>query len=139
MIKFVESTSIKIDLLEEDLKNISNIDKINRLINEDNTRSFDIYFNDVLIGFVLLKEYNDGYFLWDYAIDYKYQNKGYGTKILQELIEMLKNNPNASWISTTYKFGNNRAKHLYEKLGFVETSVVDENAIHEVNMKRYLK
>ena len=38
-------------------------------------------------------------------------------------------------MTTTYIWGNEQAKHVYEKVGFVETSVVDEPNCHEVNMK----
>ena len=36
-------------------------------------------------------------------------------------------------MTTTYLFGNVHAKHVYEKVGFVETDVVDEDDIYEVN------
>ena len=37
-------------------------------------------------------------------------------------------------MTTTYLFGNLHAKHVYEKIGFIETDFVDEEGIHEVNM-----
>lgn len=40
-------------------------------------------------------------------------------------------------MTTTYIWGNEHAKHVYEKVGFVETDVVDEDGIHEVNMIYY--
>jgi diamine N-acetyltransferase len=72
--------------------------------------------------------------LWDYVIEYSLQNRGYGTKALKELIKFLQINYNCNLMTTTYKMGNLPAKHLYEKLGFVETDVVDDGDIHEVNM-----
>jgi len=43
------------------------------------------------IGFAMLRQYDkSGWFLWDYAIDYKYQNMKYGTRALKELIEIMK-------------------------------------------------
>ena len=41
-------------------------------------------------------------------------------------------------ITTTYIYGNDHAKHIYEKVGFVETDVVDEPDCHEVNMAYFL-
>lgn len=35
---------------------------------------------------------------------------------------------------TTYIWGNHAARRLYERVGFVETDVVEEEDIHEVNM-----
>ena len=36
--------------------------------------------------------------------------------------------------TTTYIWGNDHARHLYERIGFTETDVVDEPDCHEVNM-----
>ena len=50
--------------------------------------AFDIYDDEKLIGFAMLREYEkESYFLWNYAIDYRYQNKGYGTKAHIEAIK----------------------------------------------------
>lgn len=48
-------------------------------------------------------------------------------------------NYNMKLMTTTYTVGNNQAKHLYEKIGFIETSVVDEKNCHEVNMTYKIK
>ena len=42
------------------------------------------------------------------------------------------------FISLT-KTGENEAKRVYEKIGFIETDVVDEPDCHEVNMIYYVK
>lgn len=67
----------------------------------------DNYMNHHLIGYAMLRKYEEdinkgsSYFLWNYAIDYKYQNHGYGTNALQELHEFLKENYYAKNITTT--------------------------------------
>ncbi len=38
--------------------------------------------------------------------------------------------------TTTYVWGNEHAKRLYESVGFVETDVVEEADYKEVNMHR---
>ena len=134
MFKFVESDSFKISLLDNQWKQLSNMEKISNALKDNNTIAFDVYKNHLLVGFILLKTYDNGYFLWDYAIDYKYQGLGYGQLILEKLIDILKNEYKAKWISTTYKYGNDIAKHIYKKIGFIQTSIVNENNIHEVNM-----
>ena len=63
------------------------------------------------------------------------KNKGYGTKALIELGEKLKNEYGIKKMTTTYIWGNEHAKHVYKKVGFIETSVVDAPDCHEVNMK----
>ena len=93
-----------------------------------------------MIGFVLVRRFEEHeYFLWDYAIDVSYQNRHKGTKALIEFIDYMKIHHNAQRVTTTYVFGNEHAKHVYEKVGFVETSVVDEPDCHEVNMVYHIK
>ncbi|MGL5711938.1 MAG: hypothetical protein ACRCX2_02890 [Paraclostridium sp.] len=35
--------------------------------------------------------------------------------------------------------GNEHAKYMYEKIGFIETDIVNEDGVHEVNLKIYYK
>ena len=46
----------------------------------------------------------------------------------------MKDTYNMLEMTTTYIYGNEHAKHIYEKIGFVETDIVDEVDCHEVNM-----
>lgn len=132
---FIKSNDIKIELSYEDKKQLSTFDKIQKSIQLDSVIAFDIFRNSVLVGFAMLRDYGDGYFLWDYAIDSCYQGKGFGTNALKELLIFLKDNYGTTEVSTTYLWGNERAKYVYEKVGFIETDVVREKDIHEVNMR----
>ncbi len=133
--KIIKSSGFNISLTSEELKEVGSIEKINKAFSYDNVLSFDIFNDDTLVGFAQLREYDKGcFFLWHYGIDNRYQNKGFGTKALIELINYLKDNYNLKEMTTTYLFGNEHAKHVYEKVGFVETNIVDEDEIHEVNM-----
>lgn len=135
MISFIKSNSMKVEVLKEQEKFLSAKDRIENAIKMDNVVAFDIYDEDLLIGFAMLKEFDNGcFFLWDFAIDHKYQNKGYGINVLKELIIFMENSYNMHTITTTYVYGNDKIKYIYEKIGFIETSVVCENNIHEVNM-----
>ena len=108
--------------------------------NPDTVMAFDITDGDDLIGFALVHRFEDRkYFLWEYAIDVNHQNQHKGTRALIEFIDYLKTRCNAQVITTTYIYGNDHAKHVYEKAGFVETDVVDEPGCHEVNMAYYVK
>ena len=71
--------------------------------------------------------------------DENHQNQHKGTQALTEFIEYMKVNHDAREITTTYIYGNEHAKHVYEKVGFVETDVVDEPDCHEVNMVYYIR
>ena len=133
--KLINTSTFEIELSDEQRKQLSSKEKIEVALKDKNIFSFNIYEQDNLIGFAMLRKYSDiGYFLWNYAIDIKYQNKGYGTKALLFLIDYFETKYNALELTTTYTFGNEIAKHVYEKIGFIETDIVDEDGIHEVNM-----
>lgn len=134
MFEFRKSNGFKINLTEEQEKQLSDKETIKKALCDESVIAFDIYNKGTIIGFAMLKDCGEGFFLWDYAIDIKHQNKGYGSNALKALIGFLKLEHKISWITTTYKFGNERAKRLYEKLGFVITDVVKTETIHEVNM-----
>lgn len=135
MFEFKNTKKLNISLTEEQYKQISSKEKIHQVLLSNQAIGFDIILDDNVIGFAMLRKYDDGcYFLWGYAIDYKYQNKQYGTRALLELIEYFKVNYSLKEMSTTYIFGNEIAAHVYEKIGFVTTDIVDEDDIHEVNM-----
>ena len=134
-IKFVNSKSIKIKLTKEQWKQISSPEGIAKTLGQKDVIGFDLYDSDTLFGFAMLRKYSDtGWFLWDYAIDAKFQNKHYGQLALKKLIEYMNRNYGATELSTTYLWGNAHAKYIYEKNGFQETDVVEEDDCHEVNM-----
>ncbi len=133
--RFEKTKAMKIDILPEQEKMLSSKKEIKKACKRKDVIAFDIYNNDILIGFVMLRQFAEtSFFLWDYAIDFKYQNCKYGTTALKELIEKLKNDFNAKIITTTYISGNTQAKRLYEKLGFLETDIVKTETFCEVNM-----
>lgn len=135
MIEFVKSKSMKIEVLDRQEHFLSNKEKIKKSLDRLDVIAFDIFYNKTLIGFAMLKNFDTGcYFLWDFAIDYKYQNRNYGTKSLKELIKYMNENYEMHTMTTTYTYGNEQAKHIYEKIGFIETDVVNDGICHEVNM-----
>ena len=136
MFTFKPSKEMKVRVSKEQEDNIQTLENIKICCGYDVVIAFDIFLNNELIGFAMFEKYTKiTYFLWDYAIDIKYQNKGYGTKALIELGNLLKTEYGVKRMTTTYIWGNEQAKHVYEKVGFVETDVVNEPDCHEVNMK----
>lgn len=134
---FVNSTEMKIDLPPDQAEMLSTKENIKIIIREnpDTVMAFDIMDHDDLVGFVLVHRFEERkYFLWEYAIDIRFQNQHKGTRALIEFIDYLKTRHDAKEITTTYIYGNDHAKHIYEKVGFTETDVVDEPGCHEVNM-----
>lgn len=136
---FKLSNSTKISVSSEQEKYLSSQNDIQEACTNDSVLAFDIYYDDVLlIGFIMVRKFDEGaYFLWYYAIDYRYQNQGYGTTALAEFISYMKNTYDMTKMTTTYIWGNKHAKRLYEKIGFVETDIVDEVNCREVNMIYY--
>ena len=134
---FVKSAEMKIGLTPEQSEMLSSKENIKLIIrdNPDTVMAFDIMEENNLIGFALVHRFEDRkYFLWEYAIDIRFQNQHKGTRALTEFIDYMKTRYDAREITTTYIFGNDHAKHVYEKAGFIETDVVDEPDCHEVNM-----
>lgn len=137
---FLESQGILIQLTAEQLLQISSPESIQKMIGKPDILAYDVYISNQLVGFIMLRKYSDtGYFLWNYAIDKRFQKQGHGTSILNALFEKLKTQFHATEVSTTYLWGNVPAKHLYEKTGFVETDVVFEDDVHEVNLIKVLE
>lgn len=132
---FQPSDSIKIFLPPEQACQLSPIEKINAECRQSDVIAFDIYADDALIGFAMLKKFDEGgYFLWNFAIDSRFQNKQYGTQALRELIVLLQAEYALHTMTTTYRYGNETAKRLYEKIGFVEVDTFCETDYCEVNM-----
>ena len=132
---FKKSDSMKISVLPEQKKQISSEERIRVACVEPDVLAFDIIHNERLVGFIMVREYEKGeFFLWNFAIDSSFQNKGIGTKALLEFIEFMKTSYNMKVLTTTYIWGNEHAKHVYEKTGFIQTDVVEEPDCHEVNM-----
>ena len=133
--KIIRTTQFRLTLSDADRKQLSSKSRIEQALTDPNILAYDIWDGDARIGFAMLRPFNkNGFFLWNFAIDSAYQNQHYGQRALLELLTMLKQEHHAKVITTTYTFGNDHAKYVYEKVGFRETDVVDENGIHEVNM-----
>ncbi|MBO5309668.1 MAG: GNAT family N-acetyltransferase [Clostridia bacterium] len=133
---FKPSKEMKIEILDSQKNQISSKEKIKAALQQTQAIAFDIYNQDKLVGFAMLREYAPNeFFLWNFAIDKKYQNQGIGTKAIANLIDFMKTNYCCKKLTTTYKFGNDIAKRTYEKLGFTTTKIVNEYDIHEVDME----
>lgn len=132
---FKPSKGIKVNIKEGQLGQISSPERIKKACEKDDVIAFDIFYKDDLIVFAIFKKYDKGkFFLWNYAIDKDYQGTGLGKRSLTVLLSLMKKDYKVTEISTTYIFENEVAKGLYERLGFVETDVIEEEDCHEVNM-----
>lgn len=134
-IDFIISEEKKIKLNKEQENYVCSREKISKVLSVGDAFAYDIMVAKNNIGFVMLKKFGEGkYFLWDYSIDKIYQKQKYGTKALIELIQYMKEKHSLKVMTTTYTYGNLAARILYSRIGFLESSVVYENGIHEINM-----
>ena len=123
-------------LTKEQSLQVSSPQKIQEALLRPNCLGFYGYEGEEPIAFALLREFGPGaYFLWNFVVDLHHQGCGKGKAFLRGLVDMLAKDHSATLVTTTYRYGNHVAKRLYEGFGFVETDVVDEDGIHEVNMR----
>lgn len=125
----------QLQLSNSDCQQLSSLEKINANLGEENVIAFDVLFEEKNVGFAMWRKFApDSYFLWDFAINSDYQSQKIGTTALMQLIEFFKSTIGAKFLTTTYLTGNDRAQHVYEKLGFVTTDTVEDGEVSEVNM-----
>lgn len=138
--RFEKSKGIKVRVLPQQQEFVATEDMIAGSLQKENVIGYDIFDGEQLVGFAMLRKYEDEdtgetcWFLWEYAVDAAQQGRGYGKRALLELIDLMRREFDMRIMTTTYIWGNDVAKSLYESVGFVETDVVDEPDCHEVNM-----
>lgn len=126
---------MKIRIKDDQIHQISSPEDIKTGCEKADVLAFDIYNKTEIIGFVMLRKYSDGgWILWNYALDKNFQGKKLGCEALVTLLKVKKEDYKTTEITTTYNWGNEIAKALYAKVGFIETNIVDEPNCHEVNM-----
>lgn len=108
---------------------------IRKALTREDTFGFDAVENGVRFGFAMVRQFGpEEYFLWEYILDARHQGQGKGYACLSALIALLRREYGLKTLWTTYIWGNDAARRLYERVGFTQTDVVDEDGIHEVNM-----
>lgn len=101
-----------------------------------------VYDEEVLIGFVMIGKGTVGeegesetikknYCLWRFMIDARYQGKGYASKILDEVIRLVKTFPYgpAEYIWLSYEPENLHGREVYHKYGFRENGEMCDGEI----------
>jgi len=85
---------------------------------------YGIYVEDNLVGFYMLRGFDEGYSVPSYGvwISEKYSNKGLSTFTLQHAISFCKLN-SIKKIMLKVHPDNVAAKHIYEKYGFKQTGI----------------
>ncbi len=93
----------------------------------DTAYPFAVYDEDVLVGFIMMGYYElKGYYtLWEFLIDHRYQNKGYGRQALKLGLKYVWDRFGPVDIYTGVTPGNKVAKSLYQSVGFRETGLIE--------------
>lgn len=82
----------------------------------DNEEYYKIIFNNNEVGFIGIKNYKREIYLYRFYIDEEYRHQGIGTKVLNKLINLAKEENKD--ISLDVMENNLIAKEMYEKMGF---------------------
>ena len=93
--------------------------------------------DETIIGVALVKDLDEEpacYDLQQFMIDRRYQGKGYGTLALRMILSNLKAERKYDCVEVCVKKDDAAALHLYEKVGFVDTGYVDEDAPDSLNL-----
>ncbi|WP_397538506.1 GNAT family N-acetyltransferase [Rummeliibacillus pycnus] len=94
-----------------------------------------IYDEDTIVGFTMYGyAFEDEiYEICRLMIDYKYQQRGYGTQALLKVIDEMKSWNDCNEIFLSFEPENKVAKKLYEKLGFIDTyKIVDGEILYKL-------
>lgn len=94
-------------------------------VNKNHMEAFGIYKDDLLIGFVSI--YFEGNFgqIINFFIEDYYQNKGYGGKIVEKLLEIFGELYKVDTVSVGVHKENIRAFDFWKKLGFIDTGNIE--------------
>lgn len=100
------------------------------------SRAFVIYDDETPVGMGLYYDLPEMecYDLSQLFIDERYQGRGYGKAATQLVLDSMKQDGKYGKVALCYVEGNDVAKHMYEKFGFVET----ERDGDEIVMERTL-
>ena len=95
----------------------------------DASTPYGVYDGDTLVGFMLVTSDDDDaetLWIWRYMIDANHQGKGYGKAGMLKLIQETKADGKYNYLRLSYVPTNERAKHVYASVGFVEEGIKEE-------------
>lgn len=98
-------------------------DHFNKMLNDENIVLLGYYYNDEIVGYILIRKLNDNVCLLDglYVLE-NYRNKGIANNLLEEAIDRCKK-MNVKYVDINVMEKNEIAKHIYKKLDFTEYEI----------------
>ncbi len=90
-----------------------------------------IYSGEIVVGFLMTAYEADTQRYWvvRLMIGGDYQGRGYGEDALRLAIDKFKAEPDCAEIYISFEPGNDVARRLYEKLGFVDTRTIEQGEL----------
>ena len=98
--------------------------------------------DDNIVGAALVRDLDeepDCYDLQEFMIDRRFQNRGYGTKALNLILELLAAERKYECVEVCVNKEDAPALHVYEKAGFVDTGYIDDDVPDCLNLMYYFK
>jgi diamine N-acetyltransferase len=89
----------------------------------DVARCRAVYAGEELVGFVMLHDSDagPGYMLWRLMIDARFQGRGIGGEVVQQVTDYVRTRPGATQLKVSVHVGDRSPGPFYESLGFVAT------------------
>ncbi len=106
-----------------------------------NARVFGIMDDAQMIGVALVRDFTDeplNYDLQQFMIDRQFQNKGYGTEALRQILNFLKQEGRFNSVEVCVDREDLAAIHVYEKVGFIDSGYIDEDLPNCLNLIYHL-
>jgi predicted acetyltransferase len=134
-VNLVLTSTIDVAWNELDAPFLSSRSRIQKGMQDKDVIAYYFQIDDEIIGFATIRQWNtDAYFIWNFMIMESYRSKGYGGQALRMLLNALFEN-GAKTITTTRVASNLAAQKLFSRHGFVDTDTVQNDHVHEINMK----
>ena len=97
-----------------------------------------IYEDETPVGMILYHDEDslDAYIFSELLIDEHFQGKGYGTAATKLVLERMKEDGKYHKVVLCYIEGNNAAKKLYDRFGFIETDRDEDEIIMELDLAK---
>ena len=98
--------------------------------------------DDNIVGAALVRDLDEEpacYDLQEFMIDRRFQNRGYGTKSLNLILELLAAERKYECVEVCVNKEDAPALHVYEKAGFVDTGYIDDDVPDCLNLMYYFK
>ena len=105
------------------------------------SQAFMIYDGETPVGLVLYPDYEDpeeNEYSYDFdqlLIDARWQGRGYGTETVKQILAMMEADGKYDKVTLCYVEGNDGARRLYEKFGFVQMWDEDGEIVMEKRIR----